>query len=739
MNGLINLLVFLPMAAAFLSYLLGRRSRKGRDVFVGIVVIAEFLLCAALLLNGQRADGTLVSLPGICGMGLHFTVNGFRAVYAVIASFMWMVTGLFSPEYFAHYRNRNRYYLFQLVTLGATVGIFLSADLYTTFVFFEIMSFASYVWVAQEEKEEALRAAGTYLAVAVIGGLVMLMGIFLLYHQAGTLMIEELSAACEGKHVYAAAVCMLVGFGAKAGAFPIHIWLPKAHPVAPAPASALLSGILTKTGIYGILIISCKMLLHEEAWGAFMLMIGVVTMFLGALLALFSVNFKRTLACSSVSQIGFILVGVGMLGLLGEHNALAVRGTFLHMVNHSMFKLVLFLVAAVIFMNTHKLDLNEIRGFGRSKPLLKAVYLMGALGIGGVPLWSGYVSKTLLHESIVEYAEGLEHGHFLSGFFTAGSVKCIEWIFLISGGLTVAYMCKLFAAVFVEKNADPEVQRAYDARKPYMKPVSAAVLTASAAIIPVLGMLPYVTMDRLADLAQGFLGVTHPGHEVHYFTWVNMKGSVISIAIGALLYLTVVRGWMMKRQPDGRKIYVNRWPAFVDLEERLYRPLLLTVLPWIFGTACSLLDRAFDAGVKGILRTGTFAAGLLDRFLDVVVKILPAVGSCLAGILDIAVDSVVVFLRKTVYRDSPDRGELEEGNALTHTIGVFLNQLERLLNRTIWKNHEHKRDLEHWFVLKYAAFKENATVIGRSLSFGLVLFCLGLCATLIYLLVSAFA
>ena len=691
MDILIYLLIFLPMAAAFLSYLLGRKTKTGRDAFVGIAVTAEFLLAAALcFLHEENAP---VTLPGVCGMGLNFTADGFRAIYALIAAFMWMVTGLFSPEYFAHYRNRNRYYLFQLITLGATEAIFLSADLYTTFVFFEIMSLCSYVWVAQDEKPDALRAGGTYLAVAVIGGLVMLMGIFLLHHQTGTLMISELPAACEGKNLYAAALCMFVGFGAKAGAFPIHIWLPKAHPVAPAPASSLLSGILTKTGIFGILVISCNMLIRDELWGAFVLLTGVVTMFLGAVLALFSVNFKRTLACSSVSQIGFILVGVGMLVLLGEENTLAARGTFLHMVNHSLFKLILFLVAAVIYQNTHKLDLNEIRGFGRKKPLLKGIYLMGALGIGGVPGWSGYVSKTLLHESIVEYVEALTHGHTLSRFFTPGAMKGIEWIFLISGGLTVAYMCKLFVAVFVEENRDAEVQKAFDSRKRYMKPIGAAALTLSAVIVPVFGMLPYVTMDGLADMAQGFLGVHHAGHAVHYFTWVNLKGSLISIAIGAVLYVLVVRRWMMVKQPDGTKRYVNRWPALLDLEERLYRPVLLKLLPGMLGWVC--------------------------------------------GILDILTDGIVVLLRKTLYRDSPNRGEREEGNALTHAVGVSLNTLEWLLNKTIWKHHEHKKDLEHWFVLRYAAFKENATVIERTLSYGLVLFCLGLCATLIYLLVSS--
>ena len=176
-----------------------------------------------------------------------------------------------------------------------------------------------------------------------------------------------------------------------------------------------------------MLVLSCQLFRDDPVWGMLILSLGAVTMFLGAVLALFSNNLKKTLACSSMSQIGFILTGIGTMGLLGRENALAGAGVLLHMVNHSLFKLVLFMCAGVVFMNTEALELNRIRGFGRKKPLLHACFLLGAAGIGGIPGLSGYISKTLLHEGIVEAAA--EYGLIL---------HAAEWIFLLSGGkLTV--------------------------------------------------------------------------------------------------------------------------------------------------------------------------------------------------------------------------------------------------------------------------------------------------------------
>lgn len=703
--------VFFPMLSAVIGYIIGRKSKEMRNYFADAVTGIEFggFLYLLIRLLTYGGSGEIVEIPGVCGMGLFFTLDGFRALYGTIAAFMWFMSTLFSREYFAHYRNRNRYYLFLLLTLGATEGVFLSADFYTAFVFFEIMSLASYVWVAHDEKKESLRAAATYLAVAVIGGLVMLMGIFLLYSMTGTLRYDELTGlskqladsagnfpgraagnAVSTGRLWAAGLCILFGFGAKAGAFPLHIWLPKAHPVAPAPASALLSGILTKAGMFGILILSSRIFSGDAAFGSLILAIGAVTMAVGAVLALFSVDLKRTLACSSVSQIGFILVGVGMSGLLAEENALALRGSFLHMVNHSLIKLALFMAAGVVFMNVHKLDLNEIQGFGRKKPLLHYIFLMGALGIGGMPLWNGYISKTLIHESIVEYAKLVEEGA-AAGFFSADTIRGIEWAFLVSGGLTVAYMLKLYVALFVEKNNNPQTQEKFDGLKgSYMDKTSAAALTISATLLPVMGFFPNQIMNPIADLGYGFLqGSTKAYGMASWFSPENLKGAGISIGIGVLIYLIIVRGWLVVRK-DGNAVYVNRWYKYLDLEDVVYRPVLLKALPFVFGVFCRALDSLADF--------------------------------------------VVVFLRKTVYKDSKIPHELEEGTPLTHVLGCAADGWKRLCNATIRRKKPNNVDYEHKFAMVYEELSEVGTIISRSLSFGLLLFCIGLIITVVYLL-----
>lgn len=612
------LCVFMPMAGAVICACAGKRSERLRDFLACLITAAVFMV--TLFLPGRESS---VEIRGILASGLTFRNDGFRSVYALITAFMWLGTSLFSPDYFRKEREGlTRYWFFILVTLGATEGVMLSGDLMTSFVFFEILSFTSFTWVIHEETKEAIRAAYTYLFIAVIGGLVLFMGLLLLSDSAGTLSyaflpsaVEGISGGAENTAVFAAGVCILFGFGAKAGMFPVHIWLPKAHPVAPSPASALLSGILTKVGIYGILMTSLCVFRGSVRFGTLVFILGEITMFLGALLALFSVNLKRTLACSSMSQIGFILTGISMSVMLSAHPEgfeTALSGVMLHMVNHSVIKLVLFMAAGVVVMNLHTLTLDEIRGFGRRKPLLKTAFALGALGISGVPLFNGYISKTLLHEGIVEASHEL---HSMQNLLHIG-----EWVFLISGGLTFAYMLKLFICVFVEKNRDEARQREFDAGKNCMTRLSGIVILLPALLCVILGQ-PAV-MKRLASLMTGEEGI----FEFQAFTWGNLKGGLISLSIGAVVYLLIVRRVLYR---DGS--YRNLWPEKLDLENAVYRPLLVRILPGIFGTIASVFG---ENRVLTPLARGT-------------VLVLAFVGRALAD----SMDGLIVLVRKTVVRE----------------------------------------------------------------------------------------
>ena len=461
---------------------------------------------------------------------------------------------------------------------------------------------ASYVLVIHDEKRATIKAARTYMAVAVIGGLALLFGIFLFNHNLGTTEIAALHAAVQAYEgsmgvIYLAAAFMLVGFGGKAGMFPLHIWLPNAHPVAPAPASALLSGVLTKTGIFGIIIIGSIIFNQQFNWNFIMLNIGVVGMLTGAMLALFSTDLKRTLAYSSVSQIGFIILGVGMQGIMSDYySSMPIQGTLLHMVNHSLIKLLLFMAAGVVVLNVHHLDINKIRGFGRGKPLFTFVFLMGVLTIIGVPFFSGYISKTLLHESLVYHIWLFPDNSGWSAYF-----QLIEGIFTLTGGLTTAYMIKLFACICLEKNQFNQKKLAKTNKK-YMTKLSSGVLLVCALILPALGILPYAFMMPIGTFGQEFMMRFYPPYEINFLAWINLRDALMSLLIGVIIYTFIVRVCLMSKDEHGRSIYINIWPDSVDIEKRIYRPVLLQILPFVGAVLARIASNIVPAITSRLYR-----------------------------------------------------------------------------------------------------------------------------------------
>ena len=549
MNIMLIMCVLLPILAAPVPYLMKRCKAAVSDAFVSVVCLITFVLTVCLLKEGQ---GTA---PALFHFGMSFRSGGVQSVFGAVCGGMFFMSSLANLAYFRGEPRTERYRAFLLLTLGGILGVFYAADLLTLYICFETMSMASWVWVAHNETKQAEKAADTYLAMAMIGGLVMLYGLFLLYHQFGTLEISSLRqmivAEGMGKNLLLPGICLLVGFGIKAGMFPFHVWLPKAHPVAPAPSSALLSGILTKSGVYGILLIVVCLLWGNATFSMLLLVLGTITMVLGALIAVFSVDLKRTLACSSLSQIGFILVGAGVLSI-GQEGSLAAGGLMTHAINHSLTKLVLFLIAGVLYKQTHTLDLNKLKGAGRNNLPLMLCFLIGGASLAGVPGLGGYVSKTLLHESIVHQIHLGNLPQLLSA---------VEQMFLFSGGLTFAYMTKLFVKIFVEK---PEA----DTPRVKADGLSLTAIVPAAAALLAMGIIPSLTYEKITAYTAASLGC-EPFH-VSYFIWENLKGALISLTIGVLVYVLFVRGLLTERKTGN----YGKATTVLDLEDDVYRPVL---------------------------------------------------------------------------------------------------------------------------------------------------------------------
>lgn len=585
----------LPALGAIIGWFIGRKSEKYRDAFNVIVTGLTFFI--VVLLYKRVMQGSIeLFIPDIMGIGLYLKLDTFRYIFVWVTTFIWFLATMYSTQYLIRYKNRNRYYAFFMLTLGSTIGIFLSENILNLFTFFEIMSFTSYALIIHDEDQYAHDAGRSYIGMAIGAGMILLMGLFLLYDYTATLNISELGEKVKtlGNIKYVISGLIIIGFGVKASMVPLHVWLPKAHPAAPTPASAILSGILIKTGIFGIIITIEMMMQGDIMISMVVLVLGFMNMFLGGLLALFQRNIKRILAYSSMSQAGYILVGVGLMGILKEHRAVAVYGTLYHILNHAIFKVLLFMGAGIIYMVLHELSINVIRGFGKNKPLLKGVFFVGLLAIIGMPGFNGFISKTLLHEALAE-----AHHMYHSVWFIIAEV-----VFTLSSGFTVAYLLKLFIAVFMENNEKYRGQYKAHIRKRAIFPMVILGLT-----VIYIGIRPGAILPLL-DRSLGVFGVEETMKH-HFYTLNNMKASMLSIVVGILVYIGFVRKYL--RKTDGKESwFVNPSLNWFNLERDVYEPVIMFIFRWS-SAVFHLIDR-------GAVNMVHYMGELLKRFSGIQIK-----------------------------------------------------------------------------------------------------------------------
>lgn len=595
MFNLLVLILVIPFITAGLSFFVGKESEKIRDVINVLATSLTFLLI--IMLYPSVSNGVVeYSISDIMGTGLHLKVDMLRYAMLFISGLAWFLATMFSTQYIKRRRHRNRYYFFFMLTYAFTLGIFMSDNIINLFTFFEGMSLTSYALVIHDEDEYSHDAGISYLSMALAGGLILLMGIFLAYDYTKTLEIagiaEGMKNVSMGKQ-YMLGALFIIGFGIKASMFPLHTWLPQTYTAAPAPATAILSAILLKTGLFGVIITTHVILNGNERISYIILIIGLINILLGGILAVMQRNIKRIIAYSSMSQTGFMLVGIGLVGILGDHGGLAILGTLLYMINHAVFKLLLFFAAGIIYMILHEMSLNKIWGFGKNKKRLKTLFLIGVFGIIGMPGFNGFTSKTLIHEAIIE-AQHLTHLYFFD---------VVELIFYLGGALTVAYMMKLFIAIFVEKNSDFHGQYKERFRKRAQFPL--AIL---AAIVIFIGLFPNYIVGILSS--NGMILSLHVPESIRFFTFDTILSSAITLIFGAMIYFLIVRSTLISRKDD-RMVYSNPSYNWFALEKNIYQPLFINTYK-----ALSIIFKFLDVWlintVSVIVKFGEFI-GNIDK------------------------------------------------------------------------------------------------------------------------------
>ena len=389
--------ILLPLAAGVLLPIWKPKAKARRACYVLSVLLLEAALVTWLLLQ-KEAELTAFSMTR--SLTVAFRMDGVSRLFLLIAAWGFLFAGVYALRYMEHAGRENSFYSFYLLSLGALAGMDLAKNLITMYLFFEMLTLLSMPLVLHDRTKDSIRAALKYLYYSIAGAFLGLLCIFFLSRYCTTLDFVgggSLDPALAAQHrtlLQVVSFLGVLGFGAKAGMYPLHGWLPTAHPVAPAPASAVLSGIIAKAGVLAILrtvyfsvgVDFLRGTWVQTAW----LSLALLTVFMGSMMAYREQVFKKRLAYSSVSQISYILTG---LFFLTEQSAL---GALLHILFHAVIKICLFLVAGSFICNTGKHRVEEYRGFGKSMPKTLWAFTLASLALVGIPPASGFVSKWYL-------------------------------------------------------------------------------------------------------------------------------------------------------------------------------------------------------------------------------------------------------------------------------------------------------------------------------------------------------
>lgn len=392
MESWLPMLVMAPLGMAFFNLLLTKLLKHISPYLTLLIVIFQVWIAFQLLGHSPFHYAIGGWLPPY---GITLVWDSLSQLLIIIISLISLAVTLFAIPYMKQYTSQSKFYSLYLLMIAGMNGVVLTGDFFNLFVFLEIASLASYALVAFGVEAEELEASFKYLVLGGVSSLIILLGIALLYTVTGTLNMGDMTVILNqgiSKHLlFFIFALFLMGFGLKSAMVPFHAWLPDAHPSAPAPISAMLSGLIIKAlGIYAIARIFFVIMGILPILKTIMLVLGGLSMVIGVFLAVGQWDFKRLLAYHSISQMGYVMVGIGLGTPLG------ILGGLFHLLNHAAFKSLLFLCSGAFEYATGTRQLKQLGGLIKKMPWTGSSCSVAALSISGIPPFNGFWSKLII-------------------------------------------------------------------------------------------------------------------------------------------------------------------------------------------------------------------------------------------------------------------------------------------------------------------------------------------------------
>lgn len=492
--GLPIIIIVICLLEIVLIPLLGKKKRWIRRTTVRSMIFLTTLLMLIIYpeILHQPMEWRIAYL---FGNGIVFRIDQLSLLFMIFAGLIFLVVGFHTSADIKNMGRERSFYLFFMLTYVSTIGTLMAGDLISFFLFFEMMTFSSYVLMVHRRGIKVIQAGSIYIYLGILGGLSILAGILILsaYTQNYQWITLGEKFSEIGNVKYIAMVLFIIGFGVKAGMVPFHLWVPVVYPRSHISVTALSSGILMKIGGYGILrlIVSAlystqgktpaqvnSIIITLKDIGMVIIWVGIFTMIIGVIAALEQENMVRMLAYHSVSQMGYVIMGLGVAAYLGFDGAMGFSGGLYHMINHGLFKSLLLMVVGAVYYKTKESNMYRLGGLAKKMPFTATVGLIAALAITGMPLFNGYVSKTILHHAIVE-----AHLYDQSYFIWA------EYLFTFVSACTAASFIKLYTRVFIG-----EVPKKYNHLKESYHFGTLAMSILAATII-IVGLFPNALID----------------------------------------------------------------------------------------------------------------------------------------------------------------------------------------------------------------------------------------------------